>query len=228
MYETKKINIVLLAVFIFIETALYVIIMENLLSPIRHFCYLSVIICFLFTLYNYKNSSNSKLMFYAVCFTLVADLCLVLLEVKDMSFAMTVFTFTHITYGVREMKNSQKKVNRISLAVRIILSVILIILGKVVMKNGFNYLIFITMIYFANILSNVAFSFFENKKDLLFIIGLILFLFCDIYTGFGFLDLTLAENSFLQKLLYPHFNAIWLFYLPAQTVLAISTFKKSE
>ena len=61
-------------------------------------------------------------------------------------------------------------------------------------------------------------------------VGLLLFLLCDVFVGFSVLGeyLTVSEGTFAYFLAHPGFNAAWLFYVPAQTLLGLNVMIQHE
>ena len=58
------------------------------------------------------------------------------------------------------------------------------------------------------------------KRNILFFIGLILFLCCDLCVGlFNFSEVGITLPAALEKVIAP---AMWLFYLPSQVLITIS------
>ncbi len=81
------------------------------------------------------------------------------------------------------------------------------------------------MLYYANLLTNIVFAFRNFKTAPTFAIGLLLFAFCDLLVGFTMLDLYLpvTESSIVYKLTHCDLNLIWVFYVPSQTLIALSS-----
>ena len=93
-----------------------------------------------------------------------------------------------------------------------------------VLGENTDALALVSMFYYANLILNIVFAFFNFKKSWVLIFGLICFLICDTFIGVSNMVayINLENNPFLYTLLNPGFNAAWAFYVPSQTLLAIS------
>lgn len=224
-----KIRNILFAIFVALEAVLYCIIFSPLPNSYIY-CYISIVLCFLFTLVLFAKNKSRLLVCLALLFTLVADTFLILLEGAHKAAAMAVFNFAQIAYAVKIGFDSKREVNIVSAVVRVALIVFSELLAFVILKLEFDMLIFVTLSYFVNIVLNVAFVFAAKPKNLLFIIGLILFLLCDINVGLPYLtDLfVIGADSLLQQYLNIHFNFIWFFYLPSQVCIVASLLKDAN
>ena len=113
---------------------------------------------------------------------------------------------------------------KISIIIRLVINVILITAGILVLKDNTDFLSMFSVIYLANIISNIIACFLNLKKYYLLLIGLFLFLLCDVYTGLFIADgtyLTYKESGLLYSLVNANFNFTWFFYIPSQTIIAI-------
>ena len=82
----------------------------------------------------------------------------------------------------------------------------------------------VSMFYYANLLVNIVFAFCQPHVTRLLAIGLTLFILCDTLIGLSCLDayVAISEDSFIWKLIHPGFDLAWAFYLPSQTLIALS------
>ena len=139
---------------------------------------------------------------------------------------MIFFSITQICYFIRiYLSQNDRKIRIIHLIVRILLVVIALIATIIVLKENTDLLSLISLFYYANLLVNVVFSFITNKKSLLFSIGLACFAMCDLFIGFSVLNdsyIELKEGTLLYFLANPGFNIAWIFYVPSQTLIALS------
>ena len=177
----------------------------------------------------YYRDFRGRLLFFGLCFTLVSDIFLVALEgvfSSYQSFGMTSFSIVQLLYFVYlntyvETKESKKVIYIIRAIGIIVVEVTTII----VLKSKYDYLSFISMFYFANIVLNLATSLCLIKKNPLFAIALIFFVLCDVIVGLSMADgsyLALDSESILYKIIHPGFNIIWLFYLPSQVLITLT------
>jgi hypothetical protein len=91
-----------------------------------------------------------------------------------------------------------------------------------------NWLMVISIFYFTGILFNTIDGVFityhtHSRKYIIFAIGMLLFLCCDINVGiFNLLNLSIVKGTFISKIYEFASIAMWMFYLPAQTAIALS------
>ena len=113
-----------------------------------------------------------------------------------------------------------------NIAIRAILIGCAVLLGWLVLKEKLDYVAAISLMYFASIIHNVILAFVLFKKSPLMALGMLLFLCCDIVVGLNSaigVYISVPETSILYKIAYAPFNLAWTFYLPSQTMLALST-----
>ncbi len=164
----------------------------------------------------------------ALLFTMFADVYLVLLlpqTERTRSIAMTFFTVTQIAYYIRILQEqSNKKINAVNTVLRICLTILIVLVTILVIKDKTNYLAIISVIYYANLFINLVFAFINVKKSPLVAIGLLLFMLCDTIIGLQVMDGSFLpiNNEFISKILYSGFNTAWVFYAPSQVLLSIS------
>lgn len=153
----------------------------------------------------------------ALIFTFLSDTFLLYLdkyyEIGVSSFIVVqVLYFVRIAYG---LKFSNKRLYT-SIFIRVGLSLLAII--GLVIADSFSFLYSITGIYFINIVMNFIDSLIStinlrgDKRfitSLIFTIGLILFIGCDIFVGISNISPYGSE-------------IIWIFYLPSQILIALS------
>lgn len=191
--------------------------------------YLAVIDCFLYgVLFIYKDR-NVYLMIAGLLFTLFADLFLVVIEPMLQIPAMICFSIVQILYFIYIYLNqSFKKHKKFHLLVRLVLIIIIMLMTIIVLKNKTDFLSLISVFYYVNLIVNIIFSFITNNKNIIFSIGLILFSLCDLLIGLNVLVnsyLSINTGSFIYFLANPGFNLAWIFYVPSQTLIALSIYK---
>ena len=220
----KKINITF--IFLFLELILGILVQttSGILNTIVS--YLAIILVFLYSLMIYLKTKSSFYITIGLLFTLFADFFLVVLNPIKQLPAMICFNVTQIMYFIKILKDQNKKEQIIHLVIRCTICLISIILTILVLKEKTDLLSIVSIIYYANLITNIIFSFIKENKNLLFSIGLILFACCDAIIGLSVLSDTYLNinNAFINFLLHPGFNLAWLFYVPSQTLLALSTY----
>jgi hypothetical protein len=97
-----------------------------------------------------------------------------------------------------------------------------------------NILLIITIFYFISIVINVIVAIraavcIKERYIVIFAIGMVLFLLCDINVGiFNLADFLVIDSNLFKSIYGFSSIGMWLFYLPAQVLLAISLSFKSE
>lgn len=189
--------------------------------------YIIVIFAFLFNFIFIKKNYIFLFTQLALLFTLIADFFLVILDDYYL-ISVIIFSLTQICYCIRiflETKNL--KIKKINLIIRICLVIISIVLPFLILKPELDLLSVFTLFYFSNLIINSIFACINSKNykyAYIFAIGLILFVLCDIVVGIYNLDLyfNIENNSFITYIINNNINYSWVFYVPSQTLLAIS------
>jgi len=99
----------------------------------------------------------------------------------------------------------------------------------IVLGENTDALALISLCYYANLILNLLLAWMQFSRYPLAAIGFVLFLLCDTVIGLqvatsGYLPI--EEGSVLNEILYPGFNLSWLFYLPSQVLLSLSSRNK--
>ncbi|MBR5452073.1 MAG: hypothetical protein IKV36_03660 [Clostridia bacterium] len=220
MKISKKI---MTAVFILASLVLYFFVLTaygNLLV-ISEFSAISV--CFLFVLVN--SFANDKLLTYGMFFTLCADFCLVICNPIEQIKGVVFFLIVQALYGVKLYQNNKSKGLLIA---RIIATAVAPIIVFSVLGNKTDVLSCISVCYYVNLIFNIISAFTSFKKNPVFVIALLLFLLCDTVVGLGVAAgtyLPIAEGSFIHKIIFSGINLAWLFYLPSQVLISLTSLK---
>lgn len=194
-------------------------------------CFLTVCFGFLHAIPFVKREKYGVIYVLGLLFTVISDIFLVLRFSKtgayfDQAVAMTTFSIAQLCYGAFLLLiKEDKKTKVIHLSIRLVLSLVAVGATLIVLKANANYLAVVSLFYFANLITNAILSFTEFKKHTLFAIGLVAFIFCDIFIGLNIAEgafLTFPETSFLYKLAHPNFNYAWLFYVISQTLISLN------
>ena len=185
--------------------------------------FLYSVFCFLFV-------EKSKSYFFtqlALIFTVFADLFLVWFGAEDQLSGMIFFFGTQMSYFLRIfLEESNPKTRKIHLIVRISASILISFATCVVLGENTDAVAIISLLYFANLAINTIFAFVNFKRSPLLAIGLTFFVLCDIFVGIATMGayIHIAEGSLAYKILNSGVNWAWIFYVPSQTLLAISLF----
>ena len=185
--------------------------------------YVGIIICFLASLIPIFSKNSAKTQYFiqfSLFFTLVSDYFLLINTDKNLYiFGVVIFIIVQLSYFIYiETLKKNKTSFLISLIFRIVLSSMLIIILSILQ---FNLLSIVSACYFVELLMNfiTSLSLIKiNKFFLIFSIGLLLFIGCDISVGLTNLDLFEGHIKNLVS------NLMWIFYLPSQVLISFSNY----
>ena len=188
------------------------------------FAYSSVVLAFLMNLLFFRPEKRNISTVVALLFTLGADFFLVVLN-ENYTFAMVLFSVAQLAYAARIYFESGDTLRRVTLFVRGGVAVLSILLPLVILGDGADALAVISVFYFGQLILNCTFAFINSRRGgLILPIGLVLFLACDIFVGFGNLGgyLPIERDTIFWWMAHPPINMAWVFYLPSQALLGIS------
>ena len=189
--------------------------------------YSLILACTIFTLFYVTNSKNSNLVSISFLFTVIADLILVF-YIEYRLIGLIAFIFVQIAHGLRYTLAFKKIPLKLDLLIRGI-AICAVEITYLIIAKSFDITLFLTFFYFTLLVINFVYSiiFFEKKNPLwiTLVVGFLFFILCDIFVGVGcaseFFDI---KELFIYKL-YDSvpFGLDWFFYIPAKTLLALST-----
>ena len=220
-------------VFVAIELCLYAIILFFDVKHLEIFCYLTIVLAFIFSTFYLQEGKYNFICMIAFIFTLISDFFLVVNgKAEYKGIAMTSFLIVQLMYAIYIYLTIENKKNLvIGLSLRLTLMTVLLILTFVVLKSGSDYLAVVSIIYFANLICNIIDCIINIKKLHLLLIALVLFMLCDVITGLSVADglyFNIPATSIIAKIIYVPFNLIWLFYVPSQVLIALNLNKKKK
>lgn len=131
-----------------------------------------------------------------------------------------------------QKNKTEYNTNKFQVIRNIILSFVLLFV-LLISKIEIEILLFITVFYFVSIVMNVIDAVRLRNKlvttaNKLFAYGMILFLLCDINVGiFNLSNFVIIDNKFFTYLYNFSTIGMWMFYLPAQVLIALSGFAVS-
>jgi len=187
----------------------------------------SIILCFIYVCLTLKVRTNNKdayILLAAMFFTLLSDWFILM---KD-SFDLGLITFILVQYMYLFRIHLYKKTQFIllSIARNIIISIIVILF--VIKANIDSWILSLVIVYLItfifNIIDTTILCFKLRRKELnYFLLGLILFILCDINVGLFNLENFVSVNPLIYEKIYPFvFLGMWFFYLPSQVILSVS------
>ena len=222
---TRPIKFLLLG-YLAIELTLYVLIFLTTDILNAWISYSAIILNFIMAMILFKKSKNVVLTEVALLMTCFADLFLVILNPQIQLVAMIFFCITQGCYFLRIVLNTSSKTQRFwHIGIRAVLSVLGILATFLVLKEKTDALAVISIFYFVNLFLNVIFAFMQTKKSLLFAMGLVLFMCCDVLIGLNVAGegyLSFVEGSVLAWLANPSIPLAWGFYVPSQVLIVLS------
>ena len=210
--------------FIAIQSAIYLLF--NILwfvlpdDPI-YLKYAGILLCLAMTgvFVYFHRDRDSLILCFALLFTAVSDLFILVMD-KYYEVGLITFIITQSAYIYRLYEGRLKKI-WITLVARA--AVIATIIGVVGGLSGLNFLLVEVGIYIVMLAGNVVDAFLichKSRENLLFALGLLLFLGCDICVGLHNGDMVGLEFSEASRNAIQFF--IWFFYLPAQVLITLS------
>ena len=190
----------------------------------RVYAYLSVITAFLMNLAFLTHHLYAIMNAVALLFTLGADYLLVV-RGDNYPVAMVLFSIAQLSYAARIWVESREGMKRVELISRIIVGIITVLVPPLLLGAGADFLAVISVFYFGQLILNCVFALIGYKRsNILLFFGFLLFLFCDIFVGFGNLSgyLPIEPGTVFWWMAHPPINMAWVFYLPSQTLLGMS------
>lgn len=188
--------------------------------------YASLVILFLWLISKKNKDDDTYLVGLAFVFTLIADYFLVIMNGQK-ELALVSFIITQIIYAYRLYRfDSSKKV--VNISIRLFLMLVLTSLAYIITKDKFDLLIFLTMIYFANLITNFIITFVCKNINWYFAIGLFFFICCDIVVGLNNISdyISISSGSIIYDIISAPIDYTWAFYLPSQILIAFSIKQK--
>ena len=189
----------------------------------RLFEYALVVLCFFYAWACRSRDLDGLLAFLALLFTAGADLFLVALRDEQWIPGMAVFCLAQLFWALRllVMEEGRRRLTHI-LVWAFVCGTLLIV--AVILVRGGDALLLLCAMYASLLLTTVLFSWL-TPQNLLFTLGMTLFLGCDLFVAVNnaALYVDLAAYPLLKSLHDIPFNMMWAFYGPSQMLLALSS-----
>ena len=213
--------------FIAIEAVIFVdfniIVAAQMDDPI-YLKYTGVLICLaVAAAMIYFYGKDAAVLTGAILFTVISDLFILVID-SYYEIGVTTFFIAQLFYLYRLYADRLKKIYITLIARAVLIAITVTVLGVCV---GLNYLLVIVSIYFVMLVANCADAFILCRggcKNLLFAIGLLLFVCCDICVGLHNFGSALGVALPKGLILFAQY-AIWIFYLPSQVMIVCSVNK---
>lgn len=233
MLNFKKIDYIVISLFILLEIALYLsfLFIEKGISVTRiessTLKYAGISLCLAFSLYCLirKRKMVNCFIPIALVFTLISDYFLLFNTNQNLYvYGLITFIITQLIYFAFILYLRRSKFELlVNLLVRFLLTIAA--LGTAFYLNYSDVLTILALVYFVELLSNFLYSTFLIKLDkeyLIFSLGLLLFIGCDINVGLNNVHLFEGIDYSLVNFL------MWVFYLPSQVLLSLTNFIAQE
>ena len=188
----------------------------------RLFEYALVLMCFAFACGHRSEDLDGLLAMLALLCTAGADFFLVALKEEQWLPGMGVFCFAQLFWAVRLLLLEDGK-RRVVHGLVWALTCATLLVVAILLAGGEDTLLLLAAVYGSLILTTVFFSWL-TPRNLLFTLGMTLFLGCDLFVAVNNAALYLDLDALpLLKTLYDiPFNMMWAFYGPSQMLLSLS------
>jgi hypothetical protein len=220
----NKLNTVLTLAFLAVSCILYYFILTAGGTLLVATSYASIVLCFLFALFGWQN-------FWIIgglACTVGADFFLVVCDPIQQFWGMVFFLGAQSLYAAMLHRSRPSKT---LLCIRFGLIAIAEAVTVIILKDATDPLAVISICYYVNLIFNIVMAFLQFKQYKLLSIGLLFFLLCDTVIGLQVMSggyLPIPAGSLLDKILSAPFNLAWLFYLPSQVLISLSSYKKQH
>jgi hypothetical protein len=194
-----------------------------------------IVLCLLFTLilpYRKEERTDINIVRTALLFTVISDLFILILDYYIIG--LITFCIVQSLYLIRigiwrnRMDLTVGIGGIINKFIRNLIVSFAIISILMILKIKIEWLILISCFYFVSIVFNVSDSLTIARKSkvtnsIIYAVGMILFLLCDINVGlFNLSDFLSIDSNWFTALYHFSTVAMWMFYLPAQVIIALS------
>ena len=189
----------------------------------RLFEYALVLMCFAFACGHRSEDPDGILAMLALLCTAGADFFLVTLKEEQWLPGMAVFCFAQFFWALRLLllESGRRRIGH-SLVWAFTCGTLLVV--AILLARGADTLLLLSAVYASCLLTTVLFSWL-TPRNVLFTLGMTLFLGCDIFVAVNNAALYVDLDAYpLLKTLYDiPFNMMWAFYGPSQMLLALSS-----
>lgn len=222
---------IVLAVFLAVELIIYITF--NILSATQpadpiYLKYAGVLLCLAVSgaaKYLIRDK-DAVIMTCAFVCTAISDLFILVIDTYY-QIGLVTFIFTQTIYLYRLYRDRMSKI-KLTIIIRVAVMLLLMALVDVIMKDGgINFMLAEVCVYIVMLAGNVIDAFILSKngvQNIIFAVGLLLFLCCDICVGLDnavdIIGLNLGKAGNAIQFM------IWVFYLPSQVLITCALLKK--
>lgn len=192
-------------------------------------CVLSVALALIFSCMFGNRSRDGILISLALLFTLVADTILQFSDPIQRLPAMLFFSAAQLLYALLLLSELAWGNRKKRLFLYAATEAAALLLTVAVLREKADAVSLVSLFYYATLVVNIL-SAFRARRSLTFAIGLVFFLLCDTVVGLDVMILEyipLSPDSLFYRLTHTGINLAWLFYVPAQTLIAFSVTERN-
>ncbi len=224
MIRSKKLLISASIVFVTVEALLGLLLQLADGDAVVCFSYCSVVLACLFCAFFGERSWHYAATQSALLCTVGADWFLVVTDPREQLPAMMFFSAAQLFYASRLFLPQSSAARRWHWGIRLALSALFCLVTALVLGANCDAVALVSMFYYANLILNIIYAFLGGRSERLFAVGLLLFVLCDTLIGLSCLDAYFAipSDSIVYRIIHPGFDLAWAFYVPSQTLIAIS------
>ena len=189
----------------------------------RLFEYALVILCFAFACGHRSETLDGLLSLLALLCTAGADFFLVALKEEQWLPGLSLFCVAQLFWALRLLRMEAGRRRFVHGLTWALTCGTLLVVAVIAVRGG-DPVLLLSAVYASLLLTTVLFSWL-TPRNLLFTLGMTLFLGCDLFVAANNAALYLDLDAFpLLKTLYDiPFNMMWAFYGPSQMLLALSS-----
>lgn len=234
-------NTKLMKIFIGMELLIYVLFMYfDIFRPTLYVLssymkFLSIILCVFYLILSFPFRTKNLdrwLILLAILFTLASDWFILIRD--RYNYGLVTFILVQYLYLIR-IHYQNKKVTIAFFMGKLFVNIVIagcVISILLFLQVNLDSLVLLSLFYFTTFIMNVLYGLYQYhmRKDssfLLFLVGLFLFLLCDINVGiFNIASyVTISANWFMA---IEKFSVVgmWMFYLPSQVLISLSCLTK--
>ena len=190
--------------------------------------YALVILCLAFACGHRSGTVDGLLALGALLCTAGADFFLVALKEEQWLPGLALFCLAQGLWAARLLLREEGKRRLSHLLIWALVCGTLLIVAVILARGG-DPVLLMGAVYASFLLTTVLFSWL-SPRDLLFTLGMTLFLGCDIFVAVNnaALYLDLSTHPLLRALHDIPFNMMWAFYGPSQMLLALSSAREGR
>lgn len=234
-------NTKLMNLFIGIELLIYVLFMyldifgPSLYMITNYLKFLSIIICVFYVTLSFPARDKNLdrwLLLMAIIFTLISDWFILIRD--RYNYGLITFIIVQYLYLIR-IHFQNKKVTVVFFMGKLLINIVIagcILPILLLLQVQVDSLVLLSLFYFTSFFMNVLYGMYQyylrkDKSFLFFLVGIFLFLLCDINVGvFNMTSYVSIDRNWFVAIEKFSVVGMWLFYLPSQVLISLSSLSK--